>query len=202
LNASKLSNPSLIPFGAGAWLVVSCANVYCVTPSGARLLAPLTGLAVGTIVLVLAILLSRGNAVPLLRYSALIVGASTLLIAVMYNLVTCLTQWGPGLAAINMPLLDRPYFERLAMRFFVGITLGMFGVILILLSQRLRERAGVAWTVAFVVAVYYLLVGSLAGVAVTSYKHTWGPIWLSFGLWLLVALLRARPSTSASGPTQ
>ena len=185
-------------FFFGSTWVVASSIVYWLFMGEAMPPQPLIGLMIGTAAVIVGTLLEKARPAVALRRSAIIVGVTTILIALAHNVAS---------HVLSQPadLIRSPQEETgpaaVATRFLVGISLAMFGLILCMLSGRLARRDGTAWTVSLAVAIYYLLIGSLAGLLLMPYRHTWGPIWLSFGLWLLAALLRARPDADdASRP--
>ncbi len=172
-------------FTGVAWVIPSAILSWFLAGVEMPVQVPLA-LAISTLVILCGLLLSRAQGARMLRWSAVYIGITTLAIGIGHNIVAVSTPL-PNLLRRSFQAADSA--AALSGFLMVGIGLAVSGLILCVLARRLEQNDSTARLVALIIAMYYLMAGTLAGMFVAPLTETWAPVWLAFGAWLLVALL-------------
>jgi len=150
---------------------------------------------IGTAVAIVIILLPNPNPSVMLRQAATMIGGVTFFIGLIHNI---------NVHGLITPIQFRftylqgmPQALTLGLWLFVGITMAVVGLLLLVIGKEL-PHSEVACKVALAIAFFYLMVGLVGLLRIPPFNREWGPICLSFGLLLLAALIRAFPRSAQS----
>mgnify|MGYP005839418665 CR=1 FL=1 len=177
-------------FTGVAWVLPSAALAWVLAGIGMPLQVPL-GLAISTLLILCGLALGRAQGARMLRWSALFIGMAMLAIGLAHNVIAM---------SLPLPNLLRRSFQAAdtaaALSGFVlmGISIAVCGLLLCILVARLEREDATARLVTLVLALYYLMAGTLTGVLIAPLTETWAPVWLAFGVWLLGALVCSAPA--------